>query len=131
MIKLFFSVKPEYRRNAAWHVNDETALALRTLKDKDGNYLWNQSNDTILGKPVYISEFMPSAESGNKPVAFGDFSYYWIVDRMPLCMRTLLERYSLNSQTGYLAMERLDAKEKLQYYSQHTRCSSPGFPDGG
>lgn len=33
-------------------MNDKTALVLRTLKDKDGNYLWNQADNTILGKEV-------------------------------------------------------------------------------
>ena len=53
VIGLYFSLKPEYRENGVWLMNDKTALALRTMKDKDGNYLWNQANDTILGKKVY------------------------------------------------------------------------------
>ena len=36
VIKLFFSVKPEYRKHGTWLMNDETALALRTLKDDAG-----------------------------------------------------------------------------------------------
>ena len=55
--ELFLSVKPRYRKNGAWVMNDETALMLRKLKDADGNYLWNHNSDTIFGKPVYISEF--------------------------------------------------------------------------
>ena len=62
LIEQYFSVKKEYRKNAVWLMNDVTALALRKLKDADGNYLWNSNNDTILGKPVYISEFMPDVE---------------------------------------------------------------------
>ena len=42
-----------------WLMNDKTALALRKLKDGDVNYLWNQANDTILGRQVIISEYMP------------------------------------------------------------------------
>ena len=38
VVKLFFSVKSRYRRNAVWIMNDETAYALRTLKDANGNY---------------------------------------------------------------------------------------------
>lgn len=71
-------------------MNDKTALALRKLKDIDDNYLWNQTNDTILGKQVIISEYMPAIETGTKPIAFGDFSYYWIVGRKPVSVRTLL-----------------------------------------
>lgn len=110
IIKLFFSLKAEYRKNGVWLMNDDTALALRTLKDVNGNYIWNQGNDTILGKPVCISEHMPNAESGNKAIVFGDFSYYWIVNRRPLAIRTLAEKYALHHQTGYLAYEFLDGK---------------------
>ena len=89
VIGLYFSVRPEYRRNGVWLMNDKTALALRTLKDADGNYLWNSGNDTILGKPVRVCEFMPDAIPGNKPIAFGDFSYYWVVLRASFSLRTL------------------------------------------
>lgn len=91
-------------------MNDKTALALRKLKDNDGNYLWNQANDTILGKQVIISEYMPDVETGTKPIAFGDFSYYWIVGRKPVTVRTLLEKFVLYDQIGYLAFEFLDGK---------------------
>lgn len=66
--KLFFSLKPEYRMNAIWTMNDETALALRELKDSAGNYLWRGTADTLLGRPVVISNHMPSAASGSKPI---------------------------------------------------------------
>ena len=110
VIRLFFSVAPEFRKSAVWMMNDETALALRLLKDADGNHLWNQADDTILGKKVIICNDMPSAGSGKKPVAFGDFSYYWIVKRGPITLRRLIELYYLTSQTGYLSYEFLDGK---------------------
>ena len=110
VIKLYFSVKAEYRKNGAWLMNDETALMLRTLKDADGNPLWNHANDTILGKKVYISEFMPGPGSGNKAIAFGDFSYYWIILRRPISIRTLTEQFAMTDHIGYLAYEFLDGK---------------------
>lgn len=110
VVKLFFSVKPEYRKNGVWLMNDETALALRTLKDDGGNYIWNHANDTILGKKVCISEFMPGTESGSKPIAFGDMSYYWIVSRRPVSIRTLTEQFAMVDCIGYLAYEFLDGK---------------------
>ena len=110
VIGLYFSVEPEYRRNAVWLMNDETALALRTLKDSTGNYLWRDSDDTILGKRVIISEYMPNAESDSKPIAFGDFSYYWVIGRSPVSVKTLSEKFALHDQIGYLAFEFLDGK---------------------
>ena len=110
VIEHYFSVKPEYRKNGVWLVNDETALTLKKLKDDAGNYLWRGSDDTIMGKPVMISEYMPNAEAGAKPILFGDFSYYWIVKRSPLTVKMLRELFSLNSQVGYLAFELIDGR---------------------
>ena len=110
IIKLYFSLDTDYRKNAVWLMNDETALTLRLLRDENGNYLWNHANDTILGKPVIISNDMPSAENGNMPVVFGDFSYYWIIERSPVSIQTLKEKFVTLDQIGYLAMEFLDGK---------------------
>ena len=97
-ISLYFSVPAEYRKNGSWLMNDKTALTLRKLKDSDGNYLWNNSNGTILGKPVFISEFMPDIGKDSKPIAFGDFSYYWVIGRKPVSVRALTEKFALYDQ---------------------------------
>lgn len=110
VIELYFSVDKNYRDNGAWLMNDETALELHLVKDDSGNYLWNHVNDTILGKSVYINNYMPSAASGAKPVAFGDFSFYWIVERDPLSARILKEKFIESGQIGYLGYEFLDGK---------------------
>ncbi len=110
VVKLFFSVKSRYRRNAVWLMNDETAYTLRTIKDNDGNYIWNHANETILGHKVYISEFMPNVAFGSKPIAFGDFRYYWVVGRQPVCVHTLVEKYANIDCIGYRAYEFLDGK---------------------
>ena len=110
LIKLYSSVKPEYRKNGAWLMNDDTALVLRTLKDENGAYIWNSEKDTLLGKPVIIAEGMPNAEAGKLPVLFGDFRYYWVVRRSPVRVRTLKEKFVRYSQIGYLAIEYMDGK---------------------
>ena len=40
----------------------------------------------------------------------GRHSHYWIVNRLPLSVRTLTERFTLQHQTGYLAYEFLDGR---------------------
>lgn len=72
IIDFYFSLSKEYRDNACFIVSDEIAIELRKLKDSDGNYIWNQNNDTILRKPVYVSSYM---NDETKPILFGDFSY--------------------------------------------------------
>lgn len=91
-------------------MNSDTALKLRTMKDDDGNYLWNATSDTIIGKPVIISEYMPSEEAGSMPIVFGDFKYYWIVRRRPFSVTVLKELFIAHEQIGYLAYEYLDGK---------------------
>ena len=44
------------------------------------------------------------------PILFGDFSYYWIIDRTPVSVTVLRERFMLNHQVGYLGFEFLDGK---------------------
>ncbi|WP_303007347.1 phage major capsid protein [uncultured Dialister sp.] len=110
VIKLYFSVKPEYRKNSVWLMSDETALALRTLKDSAGNYLWHDSDNTILGKRVVMNSAMPSVAAGAKPIAFGDFSYYWVIARGPVSVVPIVEHFTLNQQIGYLAFEFIDGK---------------------
>ncbi len=110
VITLYFSLKPEYRSRAVWMMNDATALHIKTLKDDNGNYLWRECDDTILGRKVVISEFMPDMESGATPVVFGDFSYYWVITRSPLSIRVLSEKFAAVGQIGYLGFEFLDGK---------------------
>lgn len=110
IIKLFFSLEAEYRKNGVFIVNDNTALKLRMLKDKSGRYIWDENHDTIFGKPVFVSAYMPDVASGNKAVAFGDLSYYWIIERQPLAIKVLKEKFSMEDATGYAGSERLDGK---------------------
>ncbi len=91
-------------------MNDNTALILRTLKDKDSNYLWRQSDDTILSSPIVISPYMPDIAASSIPVAFGDLSYFWILERQPLSVKILTELYSRENLTGYAAYERIDGR---------------------
>lgn len=57
-----------------------------------------------------ISEYMPDIEVGAKPVAFGYFSYYWIIDRDSASVQVLKELYLNTRHIGYLAYEFLDGK---------------------
>lgn len=110
IIKLYLSVDKKHRKHGTWLMNDETALALRTLKDSAGNYLWKESDETIFSKPVQIVDSMPSIGNGQKVIAFGDFSNYWLVQRFPLTIRTLEEKFAMRGQVGYLGCECLDGK---------------------
>lgn len=115
LIDLFYSLKSPYRRNAVWMLNDSTIKAVRKLKDSNGQYLWQPSltagtPDTILGRPVKTSAYMPAIAAGAKTIAFGDFSYYWIADRQGRSFKRLNELYAATGQVGFLASQRVDGK---------------------
>jgi HK97 family phage major capsid protein len=118
LIDLIYSLKSPYRRNAVLIMNDSTIKTIRKLKDSQGQYLWQPSliagtPDTMLGKKVITSEFMPEVAAGNKTVIFGDLSYYWIADRQGRTFKRLNELFAATGQVGFLASQRLDGKLTL------------------
>jgi HK97 family phage major capsid protein len=66
--------------------------------------------DTILGRPVYASSFMPQIAAGEKVMAFGDFSYYRIADRQGRTFERLNELFAQSDQVGFKATQRVDGK---------------------
>ena len=115
IIDLFYSLNAPYRKNAVWVMNDSTVKAIRKLKDNNGNYLWQPAltagtPDTLLGRPVYTSSYVPAIAAGKKTVAFGDFGYYWIADRQGRNFKKLSELYAATDQTGFVATQRVDGK---------------------
>lgn len=115
LIDLFYSLKAPYRKNAVWVLNDATVKAIRKLKDNNGNYLWQpaitaNTPDTILGKPVFTSSYVPTIGAGAKSIAFGDFTYYWVADRQARSFKRLNELYAATGQVGFMATQRVDGK---------------------
>jgi HK97 family phage major capsid protein len=115
MIDLFFSLRSVYRKNAVFLANDSSIKAIRKLKDSTGQYLWQSSTvvgnpDTILGRPVYTSQYMPAITASAKTFIFGDFSYYWIAERQNRTFQRLNELYAETGQIGFIASERVDGK---------------------
>ncbi len=115
IIDLFYSLKSPYRKNATFIMNDSTVKEIRKLKDGNGQYIWQPSitagePDTILNRPVKTSSYVPGLAAGAKPIAFGDFSYYWIADRQGRSFQRLNELYAVTGQIGFKASQRVDGK---------------------
>jgi HK97 family phage major capsid protein len=84
----FFDViaklKPGYRRNAKWLVNDSSTFSLRKLK-MGSVYAWEPNlqqagaPDTFLGYPLLTDPNVPvPAASAGVTAIFGDFSAYYV-----------------------------------------------------
>jgi HK97 family phage major capsid protein len=115
VLDLFYSLKSPYRKKGTFVMNDATVKAIRKLKDSTGQYLWQPSikeatPDTILSRPLITSAYAPEIAAGNKTIAFGDFSYYWIADREGRVFKKLIELYASTGQVGFLATQRVDGK---------------------
>ena len=119
--KLYYSLKSPYRRKASFLCNETLLLQLMLLKDGNQNYIWKPGlevgkPDTILGRPIYTSGYMPaisgdaSADGGKKVLLFGDFSYYWIADRQSRTLKRLNELYAVTDQVGFIGTQRVDGK---------------------
>ena len=115
VLDLFYSLKSPYRKKAVFVMNDTTVKAIRKLKDGQGQYLWQPAltagtPDSILNRPVYTSSYVPTIAAGNKSLAFGDFSYYWIADRQGRSFKRLNELFATTGQVGFMATQRVDGK---------------------
>ena len=133
---LYYSLKAPYRSRAAFLCNEALVLQMMTLKDGNGNYIWRPSldiakPDTILGRPIYTSTYMPVPAKGEKVLCFGDYNYYWVADRSNRTFRRLNELYAVTDQVGFLTTQRVDGKlilpETVKYLKMKgTRAASAG-----
>lgn len=88
ILDLEHAVNRAYRRspNAGYMLSDKTLLAVRKLKDGDGNYLWQMGNvqqgvpSTINGRPFWVNDDMQGLGDGadSKVMLFGDMSAFYV-----------------------------------------------------
>ncbi len=88
LINLLYTLPAQYRNNGSWLMNGTTLGIARTLKDGQGNYLWQPSfqqgqPSTLLGRPVIEDPTMPNIGANAFPIIYGDFNKaYRIYDRV-------------------------------------------------
>jgi HK97 family phage major capsid protein len=115
LIDLYHALARRHRKRAKWMMADATFKLIRKLKDSNGQYLLvpglrEGETDTLLGKPVVISDNMPAATTGLKSVLFGDFSQYRIMQKPGIYVQRLNELYSANGHIGFRAFIRVGGK---------------------
>jgi HK97 family phage major capsid protein len=101
-IDLLYAVEQKYARGGSLLVRRGIVKTLRKLKDGEGRYLWEPSLQQ--GEPPTfdgVSLYQPSSSSldnsvsaGNNIAIFGNFDYYWIVDRIDMTMQRFDEKYA-------------------------------------
>jgi HK97 family phage major capsid protein len=128
---LFFSVKPAYRKNGTWIMNDSTRKTLSQIKTgvaSDKRYLWqselsNAIEPSLFGRPILSVTDMPAIATGTNVVAFGDFSYYYIADKTGIGVQRLNELYAANGLVGYRAFQRTDGELSQAEAVKHLRTA--------
>ena len=121
LVNLFHSVDPSYRSRpkAGFMLNDSSILVIRKLVDNNGRPLWLAggttgdavgagASGTILDKPYWTNNDMPTVGINNKSIAFGDWSKYKIRRVKSIMMVQAKERFIDKLQVGFLAFLRFD-----------------------
>ena len=83
VLNLIFSVPERHHRNGVLLMNEQTLLELYKQCMSQGTNLWfgrtnDGKDDTIFGYRIVRCSAMPSVESGNTPILFGDFKKVYI-----------------------------------------------------
>lgn len=118
LINLQLSVPQQYQKNSMWIMNKAVFTELRKAKDGNGNYymaygkgLTGGFDWEFLGKPVYISENMPSPTvAGNIPVLYGDFSGIAMKISQDLEIQLMREKYIDKNAIGIVGWAECDSK---------------------
>ena len=120
VLDLTHSVDPAHRGapGAGYMLHDTTLLALRKLKDGQGNYLW-QAGDVrnglpaqLNGYPYYINQAMANVGSGtaSRVLLFGNFKKYVLRRVRDFNLIVMRERFAELLQVGFLAWARFDGE---------------------
>ena len=112
LITTVHRLKTNYLPNAVWFMNRVTQGVARTLKNSEGQYIWQPSvtagaPSTLLSYPVAIFEDMvDSTVTGGLGIGFGDLAEaYQIVDRMGV--RVLRDPYSVKPFVEFYTTKRV------------------------
>ncbi|AOK40833.1 phage major capsid protein [Burkholderia vietnamiensis] len=118
LVDLEHSVDPVYRArpSVGWSMNDDTLRRVRKVKDDQKRPIfvpgYEQGNpggapDRLLNRPIYVVQEMAGVAANALPVAFGDYSSYFIREVMDLTIFRMTDSaYTLNGQVGFVAFNR-------------------------
>lgn len=119
VIDLYHSLPYQYRANAVWFANDQVIRQIRRLRENgaSGNYLWppglqTGQPETLLGRPIYALNTLPSSGSTANVLIFCDPRFYWIADFNTggTEFQILTELYAASGAVGWWFWRRLDGR---------------------
>lgn len=111
ILNLIYALPETFTGNAKFGMNRNTMLAIRKLKDSDGNYLWQPSlqagqPSTLGGYAIADIPDMPGVAANALSIAFGDFKRaYKILDRVGV--RVLRDPYTKKPYVMFYTTKRV------------------------
>ena len=140
IINTQYQLKGAYWRNSAWVINRFHHKDIRNMTDGNGNPVWMPAGlgsvlnavayDTLLTRPVYMSEFAPvstaygsssqtvaitgsSGDITGRVACFGDFGQYWTASALDFQIDHLVELKALTAQDLFIARLEVDGAPVL------------------
>lgn len=115
LIDLQAKVPTAYQKDAVWIMNPATFTAIKKLKDGAGDYMLQKVFAEgfpyrILGKPVYLSDNVPTIASNALAVLYGDLSGLSVNFREDISVEILREKYATQHALGVIAWFEFDSK---------------------
>lgn len=120
LLEAKYTLKAAYWPNAEWLFHRDAVKQIAKLKDGEGQYLWQPSQqagqpDLLSGKPMMVSEYVPNTfTSGNYVGMFADYSHYWIADALSMQVQRLVELYAETNQIGFIGRLETDGMPVLE-----------------
>ncbi len=119
IISLKDALKTPFQNGAIWVMHPETLDMVRHLKDGENRYFVLDDVTTdfgvrLLGKPVYTSDQMPKAATGNNSIYYGDFRQALAGKVVEDSVQVLNEKYAIQHALGVVAWMELDCKIQNQ-----------------
>ena len=111
LIKLIYTLRKGYRKDAQFMMAGTTVFAVRLMKNLEGDYLWRPGLDagqpsTLLGYAIEENDDAPDIAASAHAVLFGDFKRtYTIVDRFGV--RVLRDPYTNKPNVGFYSTKRV------------------------
>ena len=148
LIETQYKLKGPYWRNSSWLINRFHHKDIRNMTDGNGNPVWMPaglgsvlnavSYDTLLTRPIYMSEYAPvstaygsssqtvaitgsSGDITGRVAVFGDFSNYWTATALDLQIDHLIELKALTAQDLFIARIETDGAPVLSEAFAFTR----------
>lgn len=115
IITLKDTVKDAFQENACWIMSPGTRTALRLLTDDVGRYLLQDDisapfGNTLLGKPVFVSDNMDDIAAGKTVIYYGDMRCLATKWSEEMSIQVLREKYATQHATGVVGWLEFDAK---------------------